>query len=143
MLRFKFAIVLVASLTFVAGQFLAAGAQNSPESSKSFLQSAEAMIVQNIGAPVDAVELSIEGPIITTLRINSNLNESSHSGRNNEALAIASVVTKALAGNPEYKGITVIHVDYVTRQGPDTAVKLIDSIEFRKNQTGVFEIHLT
>ena len=62
-------------------------------------------------------------------------------GRNNEATAIASLVSKTIADKSEFKNIITIRVQYLSRAG--TSTKLIDAVEFRKDANGVFQAHMT
>jgi hypothetical protein len=100
-------------------------------------------IIKSIGAQENTVAVRTKGDIFMVARTNSNMNESNHEGRNNEASAIASIVAKAIGQGLEYKNIHSIRVDYIVQREPSTAVKVIDSIEFRKNHEGVFEIHVS
>ena len=60
-------------------------------------------------------------------RVNSNMNNATHGGRDNEATAIAGVVSKAIVGKPEFKRI----------------IKIIDTIEYRADPRGNFQFHKT
>ena len=93
-----------------------------------------------IGAQDKTVEISLDGSLLTALRVNSNLNASSHGGRNNEAIAIADLASDAIGKAPEFAGVHTIKVQYIKR-GDANAVTIIDTVEFRKNAKGVFEFH--
>jgi hypothetical protein len=96
-----------------------------------------------IGAQTGTVEIAVRGNILTVLRINSNTNQSTHGGRDNEANAIAPVVSKAISGLPEFNNLHTIRVQYVVRSAPGAATKIIDTIDFRKAPGGAFEFHKT
>jgi hypothetical protein len=69
--------------------------------------------IRAVGAQIETVEVTAGGAILTVLRVNSNLNESTHAGRDNEANVIASIVAKAISDNPEFQNLTTIRVQYV------------------------------
>ena len=119
------------------------GAQTIQPPQDAFLESIQASIVRTVGAQDKTVELSIVDNVFTVSRINSNMNESTHGGRNNEASAIGSVVSKAIVGKSEFQNIITIRVQYVTRYGSTTNIKVIDTVEFRKDPNGAFQFHTT
>ena len=100
-------------------------------------------IIKTIGALPETVEIVVSGNILTVLRINSDMNESTHGGRDNEANAIAPIVAKALSGNEKFKNLTTIRVQYVVRSASGAETKIIDIIDFRKTPSGTFEFHKT
>ena len=100
-------------------------------------------IIRTIGAIPETVDIALSGSIVTVLRINSNMNQSTHGGRDNEANAIAPIVAKALSGNEKFKNITTIRVQYVIRYASGTDTKIVDTVDFRKSPSGVFEFHKT
>jgi len=46
-------------------------------------------VIRSIGGAPETVDVSMAGKVLTVARINSNINRSSHAGRDNEAKAIA------------------------------------------------------
>ena len=100
-------------------------------------------IIRTVGAQAETVDIAATENILTVLRINSNMNESTHGGRDNEANAIAPIVSKAISGTPEFKNINTIRVQYLARSAPGAASKIIDTIDFRKAPSGLFEFHKT
>jgi hypothetical protein len=100
-------------------------------------------IIRTIGAIPETVDIALSGSIVTILRINSNMNQSTHGGRDNEANAIAPIVAKALSGSEKFKNLTTIRVQYVIRSASGTDTKIVDTIDFRKSPSGVFEFHKT
>ena len=120
-------------------------AQSSPPQAQQSPLFAEiqAKIVRTIGAAPLTVEIMQTGSIITVLRINSNMNEATHSGRDNEASAIAPIVADAVAGKSEFKNLTTIRVQYVIQSAPGTTSKVVDTVDFRKSPSGTFEFHKT
>jgi hypothetical protein len=100
----------------------------------------QATISRTIGAQDGSVEITVSGNIITVLRINSNMNQSTHGSRGNEANAIAPIMSKAIAASPALKTLHTIRVQYVIRSAP-AADKVIDTIDFRKDPSGSFEFH--
>jgi len=102
-----------------------------------------AAIVRTVGAQPETVEIAITGNIFTVLRVNSNMNASTHGGRDNEASAIAPIVVKAIAGKAEFSNLNTIRVQYVARPAPDAASTVIDTVDFRKTPAGTFEFHKT
>ena len=100
-------------------------------------------VAQDIGAQEDSLEIVQKGKILTITRVNSALNESTHQGRNDDATTIVAGVLKAIADKTEYKSLYSIYILYADRAVGSSKNKVIDTIEFRKNQKGEFEIHLT
>lgn len=100
-------------------------------------------IIRTVGAQAETIDIAVTGNILTVLRINSNMNESTHAGRDNEANAITPIVSKAISGAPEFNKINTIRVQYLARSAPGAASKIIDTIDFRKAPSGVFEFHKT
>ena len=64
-----------------------------------------------------------------------------HAGRDNEATAIVSIVSKEVSGKPEFKNVIAIRVQYLTRSDLSGGDKVIDAVEFRKDTTRAFEFH--
>ena len=83
------------------------------------------------------------GNILIITRVNSNMNNATHGGRDNEATAIADVVSKAIAGKPEFSAIISLRVQYLAREAGDKTGKVIDTIEFRADPSGKFQFHKT
>jgi hypothetical protein len=100
-------------------------------------------VIQTIGAQETAVEVMISGNILTVARVNSNLNDANHGARNNEAIAIAPVVTKAIEDNPEFKTVHTIRVQYLVRRKVGEKGKVLDTVDFRKDPNGKFQFHET
>ena len=102
-------------------------------------------IVTNLGAPDNTVEMSRSGDILIVLRVNSTMNNAIHTRGefNKEAAAIASVLSRAIADDAEYKKIHTIRVQYLNRSGSSTKDRIIDTIDFRKNPNGAFDMHST
>jgi hypothetical protein len=109
---------------------------------QSVLADVRVSIVRAIGAQDQTVEVTVTDKILIVSRVNSNMNGSTHAGRDNEATAIASIVSKAITGKPEFDNLVVLRVAYVTRSAAgDSAV--VDSIEFREDPKGAFRFHPT
>jgi hypothetical protein len=109
---------------------------------QSVLADVRATVVRAIGAQDQTVEIAVTDKALVILRVNSNMNGSTHAGRDNEATAIASIISKAIAGKPEFANLVVLRVEYVTRSAVgDSAV--IDSVEFREDPKGAFRFHPT
>jgi hypothetical protein len=70
------------------------------------------------------------------------MNASTHSGRDNEATATATIVSKAIFGKPEFDNVVTLRVDYVVRAVSGDS-KVIDSVEFREDPNGAFRFHRT
>jgi hypothetical protein len=100
-------------------------------------------VIRTIGAQESTVNVIVRGNILTVARVNSNMNESTHGGRDNEANAIAPIVAKAISGKFEFKNLTTIRVQYVIRPTSSATEKIVDTIDFRKAPSGLFEFHKT
>ena len=77
-----------------------------------------ASIVKAIGAEAKTVKVTSSGSILLVTRVNSNMNGSTHEGRNNEAKVIAPFVAKEIVSNPQFGNVTTIRVEYVVRSSP-------------------------
>jgi len=107
------------------------------------LENIQKSVIQTIGAQEKTVEISISGNILTVARVNSNLNDANHGARNNEAIAIAPVVIKAIEDGPEFKTIHTIRVQYLVRRKLGEKGKVLDTVDFRKDSNGKFQFHET
>jgi len=74
---------------------------------------------------------------------NSELNNSTHSARNSEATTIADTIVATIANMPEFAGLVGVHIDYVSRESGDGKLSVVDSIDFRKDSTGLMKLHTT
>lgn len=101
------------------------------------------LVAQDIGAPDDSIEILKKGKVLMITRVNSALSDSNHQSRNDDAASIMAVVAKAIADKAEFKSLYSINVQYTSRAEAASKSKIIDTIEFRKNQKGVFEMHLS
>jgi hypothetical protein len=113
------------------------------QTSSAGLRELRATIVQTIGAQPESVEIVVSGSTFTVLRVNSNMNEATHAGRDNEANVVGQIVSKAVAGSPAFKKFHTIRVQYVTRSKPGATLKVVDTVEFRKSPSGSFQFHAT
>jgi hypothetical protein len=103
----------------------------------------KASIMRAIGAQDRTVEISVAGNILTVLRLNSNMNESAHGARDNEARAIFSVVSKAISGKSQFSKLHTIRVQYAARPTSAANTRIIDTVDFRKDAQGLFQFHRT
>jgi hypothetical protein len=142
MLRSVVFASLMTALVILAVQTDRLSAQADPPPNNALLDTVRASIVQAIGAQDRTVEVRAAGNIVTVLRVNSNMNESGHGGRNNEAAAIAAVISKSLSDNSEFRNVITIRVQYVNRYDAAES-RVIDTVEFRKDPKGVFQLHVT
>ena len=105
--------------------------------------SIQASIIKEIGAEENTVEVVTSGNVLIIARVNSNMNASTHAGRDNEANVIGSLVAKRIANVPKFKTVVTIRIEYIVRSAPTAKKEVVDSIEFRKGQDGVFDFHQT
>lgn len=130
--------ILVGIASVVAASTVGSFAQGA------LLADLKTKIVRNIGAQPETVEIGVAGNIVTVLRVNSNMNQSSHAGRDNEANAIAPLVAEVILATPELnKNVHTIRVQYVSRRAAGGADTVIDTVDFRKTPSGSFEFHQT
>ncbi|HEY4985243.1 MAG TPA: hypothetical protein VII39_01360 [Bradyrhizobium sp.] len=122
----------------------AAQAQPAPSTTQQMdtLGSIHASIVKAIGADAKTVHITSNGSVLVVARINSNMNGTTHEGRNNEAKVIAALAAKEIAGEPKFAKVSTIRVEYSAHAAPAKS-KLVDSVEFRKGPDGVFDFHET
>ena len=119
---------------------------NSPVSAQaidSSLQSIRTAIIQATGVPNASLDLKVKGNIFIVSRINSTMNQTNHSARDGEASHIATVVAKSIADSAAYKNIHTIRVMYVATLKPGNSEKVVDTIEFRRDTSGIFHFHAT
>jgi hypothetical protein len=100
-------------------------------------------VIRTIGAQENTTEVAVMGNILIITRVNSNMNNATHGGRDNEATAIAGVVSKAIVGKPEFNSIISLRVQYLAREAGDKTGNVIDTIEFRADPSGKFQFHKT
>ncbi len=143
MLKHSLIACLMVSLWLIAIPNAAVDAQTNPAQQNAFLEGIRASVVQTIGAQDKTVEMLIAGNIFVVSRANSNMNATSHGARNNEGAAIGSVVSKAIADKSEFRNIIAIRVQYLIRNQATADTKVVDTVEFRKDQNGVFQLHMT
>ena len=133
-------------LAAVAASFLAIGNSRTPlgaQTAESSLQSVRASIVQAIEASDATVDVKVVSNIFVVSRINTVLNQANHSARDSEASQIATIAAKTIADKPEFKNIHTIRVLYVARLKSGRYEKIIDTVDFRKDPSGVFHFHTT
>ncbi len=125
-------------VTFFSAIWWPVGAQ-SPDA----LQNIRTSIMQAIGAQEATVDLKIAGGILTVSRINSTLNQANHTARDGEASRIATLVAGTIVGKPDFSKIHTIRVQYVGRIKTGGNEKIIDTVDFRRDPSGVFHFHTT
>jgi hypothetical protein len=113
------------------------------ESLGASLQNFRASIIQMLGAQDGTVDLKIAGGILMISRVDSTLNQANHPARDGEASRIASLVVTLIVGKPEFNKIHTIRVQYVGRIKTSGHEKIIDTIDFRRDPSGVFHFHTT
>ena len=116
-------------------------AQNAQQS--AVLADIQKSVIRTIGAQDNTVEVAVMGNILIVARVNSNMNSSTHGGRDNEATAIADVVSKAIFVKPEFNAIVSLRVQYIAREAADKNGRVIDTIEFREDPNNKFQFHKT
>lgn len=117
--------------------------QTQSTQQSAVLSDVQKSVIRTIGAQENTVEAAVMGNILIITRVNSNMNNATHGGRDNEATAIADVVSKAIAGKPEFSAIISLRVQYLAREAGDKTGKVIDTIEFRADPSGKFQFHKT
>lgn len=120
-----------------------ASAQTATSVHQATIEDIRRSVLQVLGVPDKAVEVTASHNTITILHINSELNRAGHNERDAEASRITPIVLKAIAGKAEFKRIHTIKVEYADRA--DTgAAKVVDTIYFRKAPGGgTFLLHTT
>jgi hypothetical protein len=141
MFRITKAACLLALISLFSIQLVSAQTALMPRS--AFLDSIHSSVVKSIGAQDRTVEITLTDSVLTVLRVNSNQNVSSHAGRNNEATSIADIASRAFINDVTGASVHTIRVQYLTRDSANVDSAVIDTVEFRKNAKGEFEIHLT
>jgi hypothetical protein len=117
-------------------------AQPLDATQQTILASVKETVARTIGAQSSTIEIHATSRIFTVRLVNSKFNEGTPAGRENEAAAIEPIVSKEIARTPQFKGIVTIYVEYV-RRGTTGRIRVVDSIEFRKDASGAFRHHIT
>ena len=137
---------MTTAFALLVGCFVATAAQTQtvpPTAKQTGAPAAmEASIVKTIGAEARTVKVTAGSSIWLVARVNSNMNQGTHEGRNNEAKVIASLVAKEFGSDPKFGNVNTIRVQYSTR-APGAKRTIVDSIEFRKGPDGIFDFHQT
>ncbi len=107
------------------------------------LATIQTSIIRTVGAQPNTVEALKRGNVLIVTRANSNMNDATHEGRNSEAKAIASIVSKGIGTNTRFTMVSTIRVEYISRKPPGRSGKVVDTVEFRKGPDGVFDFHQT
>lgn len=107
------------------------------------LQNIRTSIIQAIGAQDATVDLKIAGGILMISRVNSALNQADHTARDGEASRIATLVASLIVGKPEFNKVHTVRVQYSGRIKTGGPEKIIDTIDFRRDPSGVFHFHTT
>src|SRR6516165_6979266 len=94
----------------------------------SSLQGIRAAIIQVVGVSDASVDLKVAGKIFVVSRINSPLNQTTHSARDGEASRIATVVAKSIGDGTPYKDVHTIRGLYAATLKPGGQQKIIDAI---------------
>ena len=145
MVRNLFVAALIAATAGLAElnvPLYAQAPQSAAAARNSNLANIRASIVWKIGAGDQTIEVTSTDKILTVLRVNSHMNQSTHTDRNNEAMAIGETVAGAIEGRSEFKSLIVIRVEYVSRPVGGKA-RIIDTVDFRKDPKGIFQFHQT
>jgi hypothetical protein len=143
MLKHALATSFVAFLTLIAISTCSVDAKTLAPTKPAAIEAVRKLVAQDIGAPEDSIEILKKGKVLTITHVNSALNESDHQSRNDEATSIMAAVVKAIADKAEFKSLYSISVRYTSRAEAASESKVVDTIEFRKNQKGAFEMHLS
>jgi hypothetical protein len=99
------------------------------------------LVMKATGYDSASVELTAGTYMLTVTVINSRLVDSP--SRDMEAHKIAEALTQAIAAKPEFKKIQALHVDYVAGGADRGDWRVIDGIDFWKDQQGNFKLHVT
>jgi hypothetical protein len=132
---------LLSALLLVAHTTVAP-AQTAPSAARTdTLGNIRVAVNKAIGAQAKTVEVTTSGNVMVVARPNSNMNASTHEGRNNEAKQIASIVAGSIGDSSRFRTVSTIRVDYTIRATAFSTGKVVDSVEFRKGPDGVFDFH--
>ena len=137
MLKRHLGAVLIALFSFLAQSSAILHAQlPPPQEQPSVLAEIRTTIIRTIGAQPETVEIAVTENNLTVLRINSNMNKSTHGGRDNEANAIAPIVSKAISGRVEFKNLSTIECNMSSALRPAPPAKSSTPSIFEKLQAG-------
>jgi hypothetical protein len=137
------ALSLLSAMLLMAFTTVAPAQTTRSASRADTLGNIQAAVHKAIGAQLKTVEVTTNGDVLVVARVNSNMNTSTHEGRNNEAKEIASIVARGIGDKSKFRTMSTIRIDYVNRATASPTGKVVDSVEFRKGPDGVFDFHQT
>ena len=129
------AVMLTAALSVDCGTVTA---QSSEAQAKI-----RAAIVQSTAAPEKSIELTFKFGSLTILMVNSTLKGSTHQGYADDAHAAMQAAVLAVKDDPKFAKLNSVTVNYIERTASPQKDKILDSVEFRKNASGAFVLHLS
>ena len=98
-------------------------------------------VARAIGLPTNEIQLHFIDTVLIVVLTDSKMNSASHADRDNEAGAILSVIAGAISKTSEYKSLTTIRIQYIALSAG--TARVIDTVEFRKDAGGKFQLHQT
>lgn len=131
------ALALVPGATFMAAR----AASDDPAGVS--VEDIRKAIVSSTGYDDAAVELMANKVQLVVTLVNSKLGEGSAAQRENEAGRIVALIQRKTSGDPQFKEIQAIHVDYVSREANGTRSRVVDRIDFIRDPAGGFRHHIT
>jgi hypothetical protein len=129
------AVMLAAALSIECG---VVGAQSIEAQAKI-----RAAIVQSTAAPEKSIEITFKSGGLTILIVNSSRNGSTHQGYTDDAQAAVQATVVAVKDDPDFAKLNSVRVKYIERSVSPPRDKILDSVEFRKNSTGTFILHVS
>jgi hypothetical protein len=144
MLRRDLIASLFAGLAVLPVSSMALLGQSPPpvKADPSSLADIRTSIIRALGEQEQTVDVATTVRILTVSRLNSKMNALTHADRDNEATAIAGIVSKAIARKPEFSKLITLRVECIKRSAQGD-IKVIDTVEFREGPDGVFRFHST
>lgn len=98
-------------------------------------------VARAIGLPTNEIQLHFIDTVLIVVLTDSKMNSASHSARDNEAGAILSVIAGAVDKASEHKSLATIRIQYIALSAG--TARVIDTVEFRKDADGKFQLHQT
>ena len=90
-----------------------------------------------------SVEVSATSLVIVVTLVNSGQTLGSNADRESEARSIALAIAGVSAISQVFKGISALHIDYMTRELDGSHARMIDKFDFRKDPAGNFQHHIS
>jgi hypothetical protein len=146
--RFLFVVLIVVLAACIAlgGEVSSTSAQSPPPryhalSSKTAQSQLKNSIASMTGLDPKSIEIQAANTVVSVRLLNTLYNNGPASGREYLASTIAALIEKDGRDNPSLANVVALHVQFLKRY--TWHMKVIATVEFRRNQAGALKRHRT